>query len=104
MCGYLAESPSALCGPCSKGLQALDTWTLFLGIHRGTLTSRDSEQPRTLSSLEACREEAGQAESEYRRMGCQIWFGYATGPAGERVKLLEGEPYWSGPYPSQWGV
>lgn len=48
------------------------TWTLFLGIHRGTLTSRDSEQPRPLPSLEACRAEAESAARAYHARGMQI--------------------------------
>jgi len=68
-------------------------WTLHLGIHRGTITSRDAESPKPLKSLKACRTEASRAEQQYQQIGCQIWFCYAVGPNDKRVTLIEGVPY-----------
>lgn len=69
------------------------SWTLHLGIHRGTLTSQVAEQPKEFSTLDACRSEAAIAFRQYRALGCKIWFGYAIGPDGEHVSLLCSEPY-----------
>lgn len=69
------------------------SWKFHCGIHRGTLTSRDAEMPKSLGTLEACREEADRALRAYRALGCQIWFCYASGPDGSRVTLLPGAPY-----------
>lgn len=76
-------------------LQDLETmkWTLHIGIHRGTITSRDSENPKQFDSLEECREHATDAFRWYRSMGCQCWFCYAISPTGERTTLIQGEDY-----------
>lgn len=47
-------------------------WTLHIGIHRGTLTSRDAEQPKQFDSLEECREEAYSAQRQYRAFNAKI--------------------------------
>jgi len=77
----------------SESITAAGPWTLHLGIHCGTCLSRDAERPKQFPSLNACRTEAESAARTYRGLGCKIWFGYATGPAGEHVSLLRGEPY-----------
>lgn len=68
-------------------------WKFHVGIHRGTLTSRDSEEPVDADSLEQCREWARKAQLNYASLGCQIWFCYAVSPEGERTTLIEGAPY-----------
>lgn len=68
-------------------------WTLFLGIHRGTLTSRDSEPPKPLDSLEECEQQGKTALQEYERLGCQCWYCYAISPTGERHTIVKGQPY-----------
>src|SRR5262245_42493855 len=63
-------------------------WTFHCGIHRGTLVSRDSEQPKPMESLAGCRIEAERARRNYASFGYQIWYCYAIGPDGERVTLI----------------
>lgn len=68
-------------------------WKLSIGIHRGTLMSRDSEDPKTRKSLKECFDEAIEAFKWYSRLGCQCWFCYALSPKGERITLIESQPY-----------
>lgn len=70
-------------------------WSFHIGIHRGTYTSRDSELPREINSLDECRSEAYTAQRQYAALGCKIWFCYAVGPNNERIKLLPSEAYLS---------
>jgi hypothetical protein len=72
----------------------MNKWKFHIGIHRGTLTSRDSENPKELGSLEECQKAAQDALRDYTRLGCYIWFCYAISPEGERITLIEGEPYY----------
>lgn len=71
----------------------LTPWTLHVGIHRGTLTSRDREQPKPMTSLQACADAAKAAFREYACMGYQCWFCYAVGPDGVRHTLIESQSY-----------
>ncbi len=57
-------------------------WTLVIGIHHGTFTSRDSEMPKKMASLEACQDEVTKAERDYAMIGCYIWFAKCTDPEG----------------------
>lgn len=70
------------------------SWFLHLGIHRGTITSRDAESPRPFDTLEECRDHAEVAVAAYRRMGCRVWFCYADSPVtGQRHTLFPSEEY-----------
>ncbi len=69
-------------------------WTLSIGCHRKTLTSRDSTKKK-YDSLEECRQAVQKLEKFYRSIGYFVWFANATGPNGEKVKLHEGTPYMS---------
>jgi hypothetical protein len=68
-------------------------WMFHVGIHRGTLTSRDGEPPKEAKSLEQCQEWAREALLGYASLGCQIWYCYAMSPTLERITLIPGEPY-----------
>jgi hypothetical protein len=68
-------------------------WHFHVGIHRGTITSRDSEPPKEMDSLAECEAAATKARRDYAQLGCQIWFCYAMSPEGERHTLIPGEPY-----------
>ena len=70
-------------------------WSLTIGIHRGTITSRDTEHPKQMDSLEACQKEVNRAELEYARFGCYIWFARAVDPEGKTYRLHPGTPYLS---------
>jgi hypothetical protein len=77
----------------TKTLTARVKWEFHVGIHRGTITSRDSEPPKDADSLEQCQEMAAEAERQYAQLGCQIWYCYAMSPSGERTTLIEGADY-----------
>ena len=62
-------------------------WTLSIGIHNGTLTSRDTADPQKLSSLEACQTAVTEAERRYANLGYFIWFADATSPSGEKHRM-----------------
>ncbi len=68
-------------------------WMFHVGIHRGTLTSRDSEQPKEAESLKQCQEWAREALLGYASLGCQVWYCYAMSPEGERTTLIQGSDY-----------
>lgn len=67
-------------------------WKFCLGIHRGTITSRDAEIPKQLPSLEACYSEAQAALKAYSSIGVKIWYCYAT-DGKQQVELLTPQPY-----------
>jgi hypothetical protein len=69
------------------------TWMFHIGIHRGTMTSRDSEPPKPAASLDECKVMSVKAERDYASFGCQIWYCYAMSPDGERHTLIEGADY-----------
>jgi hypothetical protein len=71
----------------------MNKWKFHVGIHRGTMTSRDMEQPKELDSLYECTKAAHSALLGHASMGCYIWFCYAISPEGERITLIEGAPY-----------
>jgi hypothetical protein len=68
-------------------------WMFHVGIHRGTLTSRDSEPPKEAESLAQCREWAHEALLGYASLGCHIWYCYAISPEEVRHTLIEGVDY-----------
>lgn len=64
-------------------------WTLVHGIHRGTLTSRDSGQS-THNSLEECRAKLQEHITFYKSIGYVIWYAYAKSPDGTETILHPG--------------
>jgi len=87
----MTETPTL--AEAKQALRDCNLWSLHIGIHRGTLTSRDSEMPKPMASLQACADAARTAFREYACMGCQCWFCYAVGPDGQRHTLIESQPY-----------
>lgn len=75
------------CRKCDEQMTTQKKWTLVIGIHRGTITSRDTEQPKELGSLEECQREVTRAEREYASLGAFIWFATATSPYGVEHKM-----------------
>lgn len=87
----IPEHPTAQ--EAAQAVLDCNRWTLHIGIHRGTLTSRDSEPPKPMPSLQACRKAALDAFSSYFSMGCRCWFCYAVGPDDLRITLIQSEDY-----------
>lgn len=67
-------------------------YTLVIAIHRGTLTSRDVEQPKRFGTEKEALQELVKARGQYRRLGYQIWFATLTDPDGNE-STLESNPY-----------
>ena len=65
-------------------------WQLFHGIHRGTITSRDTCSDNGLESLEACRQKLAGYEASYSRLGYVIWFAKAISPRGTQHHIHPG--------------
>lgn len=68
-------------------------WRMTIGIHKGTLMSRDRERPKEKDSLEECLAEVAQAEKWYNSIGYYIWFANAIDPDGKNHALHPGTPY-----------
>jgi len=68
-------------------------WSLVIGCHRGTLTSRDVGHPEEKDSLEDCQKAVKRAEEWYNSIGYFIWFASATDPEGKKHQLHPGTPY-----------
>jgi hypothetical protein len=77
------------------------TWKLHIGLHRGTITSRDSDVKtqrfdgaEPLQSLEDCIECAKAWQNTWRGCGYYLWYANAISPEGEKhVSILPGVPY-----------
>ena len=61
-------------------------WTLSHGIHRGTITSRDSTTSEHMTLAE-CRKSLDESEEFYKSIGYRIWFAKAVGPDGQEHRL-----------------
>jgi hypothetical protein len=68
-------------------------FTLTIGIHSGTLTSRDFEEPKFFDTLEECKFEVVRAEIQYARIGCYIWFAHAIDKEDNITKFHPGTHY-----------
>ena len=77
-------------------------WRLSIGIHSGTMMSRDSrshtvkfhDSSAPLESLEDCIECHQAWEANYRGMGYYIWFASAIAPDGtQHSNLVRSVPY-----------
>lgn len=78
-------------------------WKLHIGIHKGTVTSRDSgfhaghfdDHSKPLTSLEEVTICAQQWQENYRQIGYSIWFAHAVAPDGAVIKnILPAIPYY----------
>lgn len=67
-------------------------WGVQHGIHRGTITSRDSGYDEFDSEDEA-REFFSKQLEFYRRIGYSIWFAYLIDDQGSKVVLAPSVPY-----------
>jgi hypothetical protein len=67
-----------------------NAWTLSHGIHRGTLTSRDSTSEGGFASKEACEARLQEREEYYNSIGYVIWFANAIAPDGTKHQLRPG--------------
>jgi hypothetical protein len=71
-------------------------WLLSIGIHRGTLTSRDSDQTRH-DSEPAARQAYRTAKDYYTSTGTQIWYANMLPPGAPYstgwIILDHGVPY-----------
>lgn len=76
----------------STEVQESQKWKLHVGIHQGTLVSRDSKLTEH-DSLEECRESMRKEGSFLTSMGYYIWFAYAFSPSGKKIILHQGTPY-----------
>ncbi len=70
-------------------------WRLFHGIHRGTITSRDTRSKDGLASLEECKQELAKHEAFYRSIGYVIWFATAYSPEGVAHKIHPGNAHYA---------
>jgi hypothetical protein len=76
----------------TEELEQQKPWRLNIGIHSGTMISRDSgshtvkfhDSSAPLESLEDCIECAKAWEANYRSMGYYIWFATAIAPDDTR--------------------
>ena len=59
-------------------------WELVIGIHNGTLMSRDVEHPKEFDTVVA---EWQSARKSYAGFGYMIWFANVTSPMGEKTCL-----------------
>jgi hypothetical protein len=69
-------------------------WTLTIGIHRGTLMSRDVEQPKEFDTYEEVVAEVNKARKDYASYGYVIWFANVVSPDGKE-SCIESNPYYS---------
>lgn len=76
-----------------KEIMMSQKWKLYIGCHRKTSMSRDSDV-REHKSLEDCRRDVKESEDGWRKMGYYVWFARAVGPYGKKVKLHEGVSYY----------
>jgi len=64
-------------------------WILNHGIHRGTVTSRDSGTS-TFDTEQEARDSFLEQKEWYRSIGYVIWFAYLTSPDGKKIVLDSG--------------
>ena len=68
-------------------------WLLSYGIHRGTLVSRDYDNPTPFESELAAREAFSQYRERHEAAGDFIWFATLIHPDGTQERLCYGVPY-----------
>ena len=62
-------------------------YELTIGIHRGTITSRDVEQPESFESMDDCIKAVAKAKTFYSGIGYKIWFAEVKSPDGTKTTL-----------------
>jgi len=69
-------------------------YTLVIAIHRGTIMSRDIDNPIEFDTDVDAMKEFYRARKQYKRFGYKIWFATLTDPEGNE-STLEQNPYTS---------
>mgnify|MGYP003494556361 CR=1 FL=1 len=62
-------------------------YELTIAIHRGTITSRDVEQPQEFHTMEECIAALNAAKKLYSNIGYVIWFANVKLPDGSQRTL-----------------
>ena len=62
-------------------------YKLEIAIHRGTLTSRDVEEPKNFETYDEAVAEYRKGKAFYRSIGYQIWYATITAPDGAKTTL-----------------
>ncbi len=68
-------------------------YELIIGIHRGTFTSRDVEQPESFESMDDCIKAVTKAKTFYSGIGYKIWFAEVKNPDGTTTTLEQNTNY-----------
>ena len=68
-------------------------YELTIGIHRGTLTSRDVEQPESFESMDDCIKAVAKVKEWYKNIGYNIWFANVKKPDGTTTTLEQNTNY-----------
>ena len=68
-------------------------YLVAIGIHTGTITSRDSAILGEYDSPAEARREAAKAKAGYTRLGCKIWYINMYDDQGKLTVLDHGMPY-----------
>jgi len=68
-------------------------YELTIGIHCGTITSRDVEQPESFESMGDCIKAVAKAKTFYRGIGYKIWFAEVKNPDGTKTTLEQNTNY-----------
>lgn len=70
----------------------MNKYELHYGIHRGTITSRDSDMS-LFETEEAARESYRSRKQFHKSIGYSVWFAYLISPTGEQKTLDPGTTY-----------
>ena len=68
-------------------------YELTIGIHCGTITSRDVEQPESFESMGDCIKAVAIAKTFYSGIGYNIWFANVKKPDGTTTTLEQNTNY-----------
>jgi hypothetical protein len=68
-------------------------YELTIGIHRGTLMSRDVEQSESFKSMDDCIKAVAIAKEWYKNIGYNIWFANVKKPDGTKTTLEQNTNY-----------
>lgn len=68
-------------------------WRMEVGIHKGTVTSRDIRTDFEVKNLEDCKTQLAAYEKDMQFIGYQIWYAKAYHPDGTEIKLHPGTSY-----------
>lgn len=66
---------------------------LHIGCHRGTLMSRDSDNPSPFDTYDEAYQNYLEAKASWKRFGLMVWFANIVSPDGTKTNL-ESNPYY----------